>query len=368
MEEDNLLHDIALSLISGVGSITARQLISYAGSSQAVLSMRRKDLLQIPGIGETMADRILQANTLSRAEEELRFIERYKIKALTFRDSAYPERLRQCPDAPLVLYVKGEANLNAEHMIAVVGTRSATSYGKKMCYELIDRLTAKGYRFTVVSGLAYGIDVAAHRASLKAKQPTIAVLGHGLSSIYPPLHAQVAREICREGALVTDFVSDVKAERKNFLRRNRIIAGLSEATIVVESAEKGGALVTADIAVSYNRDVLAFPGKATDTYSAGCNRLIRLNKAALIASASDLEYALGWIPEKKDNARQQALFTEPQGIEKDILDMLRTRGPMLVDELALAADIPVNKLAGILLNLELSGRVECLPGKVYQLG
>jgi len=367
MEENSLLYDIALSLIPGVGSITARQLIAYAGNSKAVMSMRRKDLLQIPGIGDTMADRILQSNFLSRAEEELRFIDRYRIKALTFRDNAYPERLRQCPDAPLVLYVKGEADLNAEHMIAIVGTRSATSYGKKMCYELIDHLSAKGYRFTVVSGLAYGIDVAAHKASLKAKQPTIAVLGHGLSTIYPPLHAQVAREICREGALVTDFISDVKAERKNFLRRNRIIAGLSEATIVVESAEKGGALVTADIALSYNRDILAFPGKATDTYSAGCNRLIRLNKAALITSAADLEYALGWISEKRDYARQQALFDEPQGIEKNILDMLRIRGPMLVDEMALAADIPVNKLAGILLNLELSGRVECLPGKVYQL-
>mgnify|MGYP005837167319 CR=1 FL=1 len=367
MPENSLLYDIALSLIPGIGSITARQLTAFAGSSEAVLTMRQRDLIQIPGIGEILAERILHSGTLRRAEEELRFLERYKIKALTFRDSAYPERLRQCPDAPLVLYVKGEADLNAEHMIAMVGTRSATNYGKKMCYELIDSLTAKGYHFTVVSGLAYGIDVTAHRASLKAKQPTIAVLGHGLSSIYPPIHAQVAREICREGALVTDFVRDVKAERKNFLRRNRIIAGLSEATIVVESAKKGGALVTADIAVSYNRDVLAFPGKATDPYSAGCNHLIRMNKAALIASASDLEYALGWTPEKKDNVHQQVLFTELQGVEKEILDMLRTRGPMMVDELALAADIQVNKLAAILLNLELLGRVECLPGKVYQL-
>ncbi len=368
MPENSLLHDIALSLIPGVGSITARQLVAYAGNSEAVLKMRRKELMQIPGIGETMAERILNANTLARAEEELRFIERYRIKALTFSDNAYPNRLRQCPDAPLVLYVKGEADLNAEHMIAVVGTRSATGYGKKMCNELIEVLTAKGYRFTVVSGLAYGIDVAAHRASLKAKQPTVAVLGHGLGTIYPPLHAQVARDICREGALVTDFVSDVKAERNNFLRRNRIIAGLCEATIVVESAEKGGALVTADIAFSYNRDVLAFPGRATDTFSAGCNQLIRQNKAALIASASDLEYVLGWVTEKKTEIRQQELFPQPEGEAKVVLELLRNHGPMIVDELAVAADIPVSKLAGILLELELSGRVECLPGKVYQLG
>jgi DNA processing protein len=252
-------------------------------------------------------------------------------------------------------------------MIAMVGTRSATAYGKELCARLVADLTSRGYQFTVVSGLAYGIDIFSHKAALQYGQETLAVLGHGLSSIYPAVHASTAREIVKHGALVTDFLSDVKAERNNFLRRNRIIAGLSEATIVVESASKGGALITAEIANSYNRDVLAFPGRTGDEYSAGCNALIRQNKAALITSAADLEYFLGWEQSPGVRPRQAQLFTEPEGEEKRVFEILRNQGPMLIDELSLQLDIPVSRLPAILLNLEFEGRIQALPGKVFQI-
>jgi DNA processing protein len=367
MSADSLLYQIAISLVPGVGSVTARKLIAYAGSIEAVFSEKKSQLMKIPDIGEVLANRILHADVMVQAEKEVKFIERYKIRALYYQDPAYPDRLRNCNDSPVVLFVKGEADLNATRMIAMVGTRSATAYGKELCTRLVADLTARGYQFTVVSGLAYGIDIFSHKAALQYGQDTLAVLGHGLSSIYPAVHASTAREIVKHGALVTDFLSDVKAERNNFLRRNRIIAGLSEATIVVESATKGGALITAEIANSYNRDVLAFPGRTGDEYSTGCNMLIRQNKAALITGAADLEYFLGWEQSPEVKPRQAQLFTELEGNEKRVFDILRMQGPMLIDELSVQLDIPVSQLPAILLNLEFEGRIQALPGNVFQV-
>ncbi|MFN8208439.1 MAG: DNA-processing protein DprA [Bacteroidales bacterium] len=232
---------------------------------------------------------------------------------------------------------------------------------------MVADLTDRGYKFTVVSGLAYGIDIFSHKAALQHGQETVAVLGHGLSSIYPAVHASAAREIVKQGALVTDFLSHVKAERNNFLRRNRIIAGLADATIVVESAARGGALITAEIANSYNRDVFAFPGRTGDEYSAGCNAFIRQNKAALITGAADLEYFLGWEQTPGTKPRQAQLFTELEGNEKNVYELLRRQGPMQIDELSVQLDLPVSRLPAILLNLEFEGRIQALPGNVYQV-
>jgi len=367
MPPNELLYQIALSLVPGIGSITARQLIAYLGSCEAIFKEKKQNLLKIPDIGEILAARIVNANTLAQAEKELAFIEKYQIRALYYLSDEYSGRLRQCPDAPIVLYVKGGSNLNASKMISIVGTRSATAYGRELCQSFVEDLASLGHRFTVISGLAYGIDVSAHRASLKAGQPTIAVLGHGLKSIYPSLHVEIAKEIARQGALVTDFTSDITVERNNFLRRNRIIAGMSDATIVVESAVKGGALITAEMADSYGRDVFAFPGRVGDEFSTGCHRLVMRNKAALITSAKDLEYMLGWEVNDRQQPQQGELFVELTGTEKQIWEALRKHGPLLIDELSVKLNIPVGQLSANLLNMELSGRVISLPGKVYQL-
>ena len=362
--DNNLLYKIALSKISGIGNVNAKKLIAYFNNLEDIFKAKKKDLMKVPGIGEYLAKEIIHTKALSLAEEEIKFVAKHNVEVLFFLDENYPERLKHCEDAPVILYYKGTKNLNKHKVISIVGTRNASRYGKENCNELIKAFKENGHNPLVVSGLAYGIDVCAHQAALKNGLDTLAVLGHGLHTIYPAAHKNIAKEIVLNGGLLTEFPNNSKLDPSNFVRRNRIIAGLSDATIVVESAKKGGSLITAEIANSYSRDVLAFPGRVTDKYSSGCNWLIKTNRAALMENINDLEYILGWQQEKKQ-AVQKQLFVELSEDEKRIMNVLKGE-ELSIDIISLKADIPMSKVSALLLNLEFSGLVKCMPGKIYK--
>ncbi|GET27515.1 DNA-processing protein DprA [Prolixibacter sp. NT017] len=366
---DDRLYQIGISLIPLVGCITARNLVAYTGGIREVFHTSEKELREIPGIGTVLARNIAKSDVLKRAEKELKFIEKNQIRPLFYLDKEYPERLKACSDAPVMLYVKGEPDLNATKIISIVGTRSATDYGYQMVDEMLNDLGNRNYRVMVVSGLAYGIDIRAHRAALKNGLPTVGVLAHGLDKLYPQLHAGTAREMVNhQGGLVTDFMSGSTIDRKHFIRRNRIIAGLADATLVIESAHKGGALVTAEIANSYNRDVFAFPGRKGDAFSEGCNFLIKSNRAALIESVADLEYIMNWEPAKgRPDAVQPRLFSDLSEDERVVITILEEEGPLAIDILCIKSGMPMNKVSPLLLNLEFAGLVKGLPGKVFKL-
>ena len=292
MYSEQLKYYIALTFIPGVGDIIAKNLIAYIGSAEGIFKEKKQNLLKIPKIGETLAECITSAETIKRAETELLFIEKNNIKAFAFTEDNYPTRLKLCDDSPVVLYIKGNCNINAPKSIAIVGTRNATAYGKDICKQLIEDL--KPHNCLIVSGLAYGIDICAHKLALENNLETLGILGHALDTIYPADHKAYAKMIAEHGALITEHPSKTPIDKSNFVKRNRIIAGLSDATIVIESGEKGGALITTEYANAYNRDVFAIPGRTSDKYSIGCNNLIRTNKAALVTSVKDIEYLLNW--------------------------------------------------------------------------
>jgi DNA processing protein len=361
----HLLYKIALSLIPNVGPILTRRLLTVVGSAEGVFLEKPSNLRKIPGFGESLIKKIQHNTILPLAEEELTFIDKYSVKHRFFTDQEYPLRLKQCEDAPVIFYYKGDVNWNHDKIVSIVGTRSATPYGKERCAEIINDLTQRGHHPLIVSGLAYGIDITAHREALKNQLLTVAVLGHGLKTIYPALHTSIAKDISTQGALLTEFASTIKPDRNNFVRRNRLIAGLADATIVVESGATGGALITADIANSYNRDVFAVPGRADDTFSRGTNYLIKTNRAALMESAKDLEYVMGW-ETAKQQARQTSLFAETTEEENVILEVLKSEPELSADFICLKSNLPVNKVSGLLLNLEFKGLIKSLPGKMYK--
>ncbi|HZL10312.1 MAG TPA: DNA-processing protein DprA [Prolixibacteraceae bacterium] len=364
---DNLAYKIAISLIPGIGAVTARNLIAYVGSVEGVFQEKEKNLMKIPGVGAVNAQRVVRQNVLERARREVGFIDKNKIQTFFYLDEDYPARLKNCSDAPVILYYKGNANLNEKRIISVVGTRNATNYGKEICDELIRNFSERNYPILVVSGLAYGIDVHAHKACLKYNVPTVGVFAHGLDQIYPALHAPVAAKMLENGGLLTDFISNVTIDRPNFLRRNRIIAGLADATIVVESAEKGGALVTADIANSYNRDVFAFPGRCNDPFSRGCNKIIKLNEAALVENQADIEKAMNWdVKTSRASPVQTSLFVDLSPEEQKLIDLLKG-GDRFVDEITIETHLPMSRISTLLLGLEFKGMVVSLPGKMYRL-
>jgi DNA processing protein len=363
---DELQLKIALSQIPKIGPILVRRLVAYTGGIEAVFKEKKHILSKIPGIGESKAS-LIDANLLLRdAEEEIRIIEKEKISAFFYLDKNYPMRLRECEDAPVIMYVKGNADFNASKVISIVGTRSASEYGKTCTEEIVSYLAKCFPELIVVSGLAYGIDIAAHKSALKCNVKTVAVLGHGLSFVYPALHSKYTKKIIEQGALVSEFNFHQKPEPGNFVSRNRIIAGLADATIVVESAEKGGALITADMANSYNREVFAIPGRSNDAYSKGCNNLIKLNKAALAENGADIESALGWIKEReKPSTIQKTLFTELTQEEEKIIELLTGQTGVALDQISRTLDLPVSKVSANLLNLEFNGLVRSMPGKIY---
>ncbi len=366
---DNRLYQIGLTMINGVGDVLARGLLQACGDAEAVFTERRGALEKIPGFGPTTAAAIKAPEVLRQAEKELAFVEKNDIDCLFITDERYPHRMRECADAPVMLYSKGRADLNAAHVISVVGTRHATEYGRAMTDEMIHNLSISFPDLLVVSGLAYGIDVCAHRAALRENMPTVAVLAHGIDRIYPPAHRSVAVEMLERGGLLTEFRSATEPDRPNFVRRNRIVAGVSEATIVVESAERGGSLITADMAFSYGRDVYAFPGRTSDYRSKGCNNLIRRNKAGLITSAADLVSALCWdVKEKAAHTPvQKELMFEGDEQTVAVMAALHKGGEMHIDNLAIALDISVRELSNLLFQLEMNGQIKALPGNIYRL-
>jgi DNA processing protein len=366
MSEVPLKHKIALGLIPRIGDINARKLVSHFGSVEAIFHEPYRNLIKIPGIGSGIAKYISERTYLDTAEKEAEFVTKNNIRTYFYLDPDYPFRLRQCDDSPVVFFFKGNCNLDASKILSVVGTRNATPRGKELCEKIVEGLAVGHPDLIIVSGLAYGIDIASHKAALSNNLQTIGVLAHGFKTTYPAIHASTARAMVNKGGLVTDFLSDALPERNNFLKRNRIIAGLADATLVVESGIKGGALITADIANSYNRDVFAVPGRPDDQWSAGCNSLIRNNKAFLTECSDDIEYFLNWKPEKLKPVIQRTLFSELDDNEKVIYELLSKQGELTIDSICRTIDIPVYKLSSLLLQMEFKGLLKCSPGNLYR--
>lgn len=361
-----LKHKIALGLIPGVGDIYARRLVSGLGSVEAVFEESYRNLLKIPGIGTSLARSISDRSYMEIAEKEAEYVTKNNIRTFFYLDADYPFRLRQCDDSPVVFFFRGNCNLDESRILGVVGTRSATPRGRDICGKIIGELAASHPELIIVSGLAYGIDIAAHKAALSYNLATVGVLGHGFRTIYPSVHKPTAEAMQKKGGLISDFVSGELPERNNFIKRNRIIAGLSDAILVIESGIKGGALITADIAASYNRDVLAVPGRPEDQWSAGCNALIKNNKAALVESADDIDYFLGWRAAKSKSPVQPSLFPELDETEKLIYELISGEGESDIDHICRTLDIPVFRLSPILLQMEFRGLIRCCPGNIYR--
>ncbi|RZS99242.1 DNA-processing protein DprA [Aquimarina brevivitae] len=366
MDRDKLLALLALKKVPNLGDSSIKKLIREVGTASAVLREPKGKLLKIDGIGAAKVKDIHNTEYLKAAEEELGFIESNAIHVDVYDEPDYPDKLKHCIDGPVVLFSRGNFNLKNQRIISIVGTRQVTSYGVQFCEELIETLVP--LQPTIVSGFAYGVDITAHKAAMKHKLQTIGCLAHGFNQIYPKAHKKYVAQLEEYGGFFTDFWSTDPFDRKNFLGRNRIIAGLSEATIVIESAEKGGSLVTAELANSYNRDVFAVPGRTTDTLSKGCNMLIKTQKAHMLTSAADLIYMLNWeLEEKEKPVVQKQLFVELDLEEKVIYNYLQTSGKTLLDVIALDCKFPSFKTASILLNMELKGVIKPLPGKMFEL-
>jgi len=361
------LHQVALTYIKSVGPTLAKMLVSYFGDAESVFKASPGKLLRVPGIGEKIISQLNFKEALEKAEDELRFIGRNEIEIIFYTDPAYPKRLKNCSDSPVLLFSKGNTNLNTQHVISIVGTRNATEYGKHLCRQLVEEL--QQYNVLIVSGLALGIDVAAHKEAVKLNMPTVGVLGHGLDRLYPGQNRSTAEKMVLNGALLSEYPSGTIPDKENFPQRNRIVAGMADATVVIEAGVKGGALITAEIANSYNRDVFAFPGRVGDDYSEGCNFIIRNNKAQLLTCAADLAYSLGW--EKVNEAKPVEQFMLPIDLSRDeqmIFDILRQNsGPVAIDDLTIKTNLPTSALAMNLLNMEMQGYIRSMPGKIYSL-
>lgn len=361
------LYRVGLTFIPGIGDVLAKNLVAYCGSPEAVFTEKRARLERIPGIGKVLADMVSKATVLKRAEEELQFIEENNITPLFYTDAAYPKRLKNCNDSPVMLYYKGAADLNSARVLSIVGTRNMTKYGRKACEELVNDIAA--HDVLVISGLAYGVDVCAHKACIDLGIPTVGVLAHGLDRIYPHLHRSIANAMVPGGGLLTDFPSGTNPDKENFPKRNRIVAGMADATVVIESGIKGGSLITAEIANSYNRDVFAFPGRAHDQWSEGCNKLIKTNKAMLVESAEDILFLMGWLDLKKKEQKpvQKEIFLSLSPDEERLVNVLKEKESTHIDDICFKAGFSMSKVAALLLSLEFSGVVRSLPGKMYQV-
>ncbi|MFV0606611.1 MAG: DNA-processing protein DprA [Niabella sp.] len=361
--KERLLHQIALTLIPNIGCVQARLLLQQMDAEE-IFTAKKNSLLKIEGLGEVRANSIVKFNQFEKAEKEIAFIEKYNITPLFITDNDYPQRLLNCYDPPTMLYYKGGTNLNTSKIIAVVGSRVHTDYGKTLVEKLIGDLA--GSDIVVVSGLAYGIDALSHKASLKNKLQTVGVLAHGLDKIYPAENTAMAKEMVSLGGLVTEFMSQKKPDRHNFPSRNRIVAGMSDAVIVVETDIKGGSMITAELANGYNKDVFAFPGKITDKKSSGCNHLIKTNKAVLLTDAHHLLETMGWHTKKDNRKKTKELFVELSSDEKIIVDILKTAESVSIDDINIASGLRGSSVAAAILNLELRNIIQALPGKLYK--
>jgi DNA processing protein len=365
MEKEELLYTLALQRAKGIGDVNAKKLIRHCGSAKSVFKEKSNSLLKIEGVGLYLVNAILSSENLASAENELRNLEEHKIKTHYFFEDGYPNNLKNCVDAPVLLFQDGDFGFENSKIISIVGTRNMTSYGKEFCEKMIKDLAE--YAPIIVSGFAYGVDICAHKAAVKNNLQTIGVFAHGFGHVYPKIHKKYMSDMYENGGFLTDFWYDDTPIREHFLKRNRIVAGISEATIVIESAEKGGALVTADIANSYSRDVYALPGRSTDTYSKGCNALIKDCKAGLITSADDLVAMLGWKKTVSKRSIQPQLFVDLTNDEQKVMDFLKITKRELLDLISLQCEIPVYKIASILFQLEMKGLVRPLPGKMFEI-
>lgn len=367
MEKPNeLYYAIALTLVPQIGNVLARELLAHFETAENIFHIPQKALSAIPGIGVVRAREIRQFRNFERVEEELKFIENHKIKVLFFQEKEYPKRLKNCYDSPMILYYAGNADLNTSRILSVVGTRHYTEYGKDICENIMEGLSKENV--LIISGLAYGIDIIAHKKALKEGLKTVGVVAHGLDRIYPPLHAGIARQMVKQGGLLTEYASHTLPDKQNFPMRNRIVAGMADATLVIETGIRGGSLITAELANGYNRDVFAVPGKAGDKKSEGCNYLIRKNKAALVTSAGDIMEMMGWEEHLKDNKPiQKELFVELNEKEKDIVNLLTGVKMLHVDEIHLQSQLSSSETAATILSLELQGVIKSMPGKMYKL-
>lgn len=372
MTEQEIIYTMAMTRLPRVNICTQHRLLEELGSATAVYENRHDIHNLFPEASDKLSEALKLMDSLTaRAEEELAFAQKNGIRCLCYNDTDYPSRLRECDDAPLLLYFKGNADLNRSHVLSMVGTRRYTEYGKDICRHFAAELKRFCPDALVVSGLAYGIDIHSHRAALDNGMDTVGVLAHGLDQIYPRSHKGTAIKMVSQGGLLTEFMSHTNADKVNFVRRNRIVAGMADATIVVESAEKGGALITADIATSYHRDIFAFPGRVSDQYSQGCNRLIRDSKAALLTSVQDFIEAMGWQTASRDATRSEGLqielFPDLCDEEQRIVDCLRRVESLQINTLAVSVNLPVHKLSAFLFNLEMKGIVKQMNGGMYRL-
>ncbi|MFC4722933.1 DNA-processing protein DprA [Geojedonia litorea] len=366
MTDQDLIYVLALQHVPKIGDVTAKKLIAHCGSAEAVFKEKKQNLLRIDGIGTTMIGDLFNVNHIKEAEQELLFIKKNEVESLYFTESNYPEKLKHCIDGPILLFQRGKIHLKQQHILSIVGTRNITSHGIGFCEKLIE--TLEPFNPVIVSGFAYGTDITAQKAAIKHNLQTIGCLAHGFSQIYPKVHKKYVKDIESNGGFLTDFWSTDTFDRNNFLKRNRIIAGISEATIVIESAEKGGSLVTADIANSYNRDVFAVPGRITDIFSTGCNNLIKHQKAHVLSDPLDIPFMLDWkLKEDVKPAIQKQMFVELDDNETIIYNYLKSNEKQQLDLIAIECQLPIFKAASILLNMELKGVIRPLPGKLFEL-
>ena len=361
----DLLYQIALTLVPNIGDVHARALINNYGDAASVFKAKKKELENIEGIGSVRAGNIKMFQDFTSCEAEVKFIEQYKITPLFITDKNYPQRLLNCYDSPLLLYYRGTTSLNVPKIISIVGTRNHSDYGKSVCEKLVEELHAENV--LIVSGLAYGIDTIAHKAALKNNLQTVGVLAHGLDKIYPPQNKSLAKQMIENGGLLTEFLSGSNPDKQNFPKRNRIVAGVCDALVVIESGKKGGSLITAELANGYNKDVFAVPGRINDTKSEGCNYLITNNKASLLCGANDLLELLNWKPVTKPAKKQRELFIEFTADEKIVVDILQQQESIQVDQLYYKSGLSSSAMAAALLMLEMQGIVLSLPGKVYKI-
>ena len=364
MTDQELFNLLALLKVDGVGDILGKKLLHTFGSASEIFKAKSAQLAAVDGIGAALLKNLKDKTIFEKADRELSFIKNNTIDVSFFQDESYPERLKHCFDAPILIFTAGNLDFKNKKLISIVGTRQITSYGTDFCRKLIEDLAPLDP--VIVSGFAYGVDIVAHQAAIDYNLQTVGVLAHGLNQIYPRTHKKYMAKMEENGGFITEFWSDSNPDKEKFVRRNRIVAGMTEATIVIESADKGGSLITANMANDYNRDVFAVPGRVTDKYSQGCNNLIKTQKANLLTSAADLIYMLNWDIKEKPKHIQKQLFLELEPDEQKIYDFLQKNGKELLDIIAIECDIPIYKLSGILIGMELKGIIRPLPGKLFE--
>ena len=364
MIEQDLFHLLALQRVEGVGDIMAKKLLTLFGNAESVFKAKASQLTAIDGVGSVLIKNLKDKSVFEKANQELDFIQKNEINVAYFQDENYPERLKHCIDGPVLLFISGNIDLKNKKIISIVGTRQITSYGIEFCRKLMEDIAPLNP--IIVSGFAYGVDIVAHQLAIENNLQTIGVVAHGLNQIYPKTHKKYVAKVEQNGGFMTEFWSSSNPDKENFVRRNRIVAGMSEATIVIESADRGGSLITANMANDYNRDVFAVPGRVTDKYSQGCNNLIKTQKANVLTSAADLIYILNWDLEKETKPVQKQLFVTLDADEQKVYDYLLKTGKEVMDIIALQCDFPIYKISGMLLNMELKGVIRPLPGKLFE--